>query len=211
MSLVDSTTSSVVAEVVDFVFRKMLRVHNRNISVSSQVPVYFWYRPFCVYDKQGTMQHQVRIVPSSISAKVTVHLSHTSATRSRKAKQETLSADSPNGEHPYRRKPQASNGKWTQHVSSYVSSRRRGRLLSRCASTWRTKRPFALVIIIHMISMRFHEHNSKDVHNNGTQRSSSNDLMRFRHPFVFLLVDLLVSPPDTMSHCMSHCTCSSVS
>ena len=50
-----------------------------------------------------------------------------------------------------------------------------------------------------MTSMRFHKHNSRDVHNNGTPKSSSNDLMRPVHPLVsfFLLVDLLFSPLDT--------------
>ena len=36
--------------------------------------------------------------------------------------------------------------------------------------------------------MRFHEHNSKDVHNSGSPRSLSNDLARPRHSLVFLIV-----------------------
>ena len=62
-----------------------------------------------------------------------------------------------------------------------------------------------------MISMCSDEHNSKDVHNDGTSRSSSNDLMRPGHPFVFSSRRSVVSPPGTMSHCTSHCTCSYVS
>ena len=50
----------------------------------------------------------------------------------------------------------------------------------------RTKRPFTLVIIIHMHSTCSHEHNSKDVHNYGTPRPSFNHLMRPRQPCVCL-------------------------
>ena len=43
----------------------------------------------------------------------------------------------------------------------------------------------------------------------GTSRPSFNDLMRPRHPFVFLLLSCVSLA--CMSHCMSHCTCSYVS
>ena len=63
--------------------------------------------------------------------------------------------------------------------------------------------------IIHSNGTCSHEHNSKDVHNNGIPRPSFNDLTR---PVVFfvLLRSSLFPTLCIMTHCMSHCTCSNV-
>ena len=65
--------------------------------------------------------------------------------------------------------------------------------------------------IIHMTSTCSHEHTSKDLHNNGTPRPSFHDLMRPRHPFVFLPRGFVFPSPCIMPHRMSPCTCPYVS
>ena len=61
----------------------------------------------------------------------------------------------------------------------------------------------------HMTNTCSHALNSKGPHNNGTPRPSFNDLIRHRHPFVFLPL-LLFSDSCHALHprhiCMSHCT-----